>query len=162
MPSTLRRSSEQHLPWPEPSETAHPAPEVWKCRLPTSGEIVALVRTEADASRLCPDMLVFTLAEVAAAIEGLGEVALEAKRAFPGATVTAVRNRSSAAEAKAGLPEKNARRKPPCGRDQSLSRKMPKDTLYKGESFPASNIAARYDEHMTKQRAAAAPGAGDE
>ncbi len=159
----MRSAPEQHLPWPEPSENASPAPEVWKCRLPTSGEIVAIVRTEADASRLlCPDMLVFTLAEVAVAIEALGDAALEAKRAFPGANVTAVRPRSSRAEAKAGHPERNARRKPPCGRDQSLSRKMPRDTLYKGESFPASNIEARYDEHMTKQRAAAAPGAGDE
>ncbi len=43
----------------------------------------------------------------------------------------------------------------PSGSYQSLSRKMPKNTLYKGESYPASNIEARYDEHMQKQRAAA-------
>lgn len=157
----MRSAPEQHLPWSEPSENASPAPEVWKCRLPTSGEIVALVRAEADAGRLSSDMLAFTLAEVAVAIEALGEAALQAKRAFPGAAVSGVRPRSSPAEAKAGYPEKIARRKPPCGRDQSLSRKMPQSTRYRGKSFPASNIEARYDEHMTKQRAAAAPGGSD-
>ncbi len=156
MGSAPRGSPEQHLPWAEPRQEQHPAPEVWTCRLPTSGEAVAIVRTEVEASRLlCPDMLVFTLAEVAVAIEALGEAALEAKRAFPGATVTAVRKRSSPAEAKAGHPQTNARRKPPGGREHSPSKKMPKNTRYAGESFPASDIEERYREHMARQRAAA-------
>ena len=33
---------------------------------------------------------------------------------------------------------------------------MPKDTRYKGEKYPASDIEARYREHMEKQRAAVA------
>jgi hypothetical protein len=43
---------------------------------------------------------------------------------------------------------------PPSGSYASLSRKMPKDTRYKGESYPSSNPKARYEEHMAKQRAA--------
>jgi hypothetical protein len=163
--STLRGSFEQHLPWPEPREDEQVAPEVWKCRLPTSGEVVALVRTEADASRLCPNMLTFTLAEAAVAIEALGEVALEAKRAFPGATVTAVRNRGEETTGQPIAKNRDTKRTPnirrakplpPAGSYQSLAKKMPKDTRYKGESYPASNVKARYEEHMATQRAATA------
>jgi hypothetical protein len=45
---------------------------------------------------------------------------------------------------------------PPAGGHQNLSKKMPKDTRYKGESHPAGDLEARYQEHMAKQRAAAA------
>jgi hypothetical protein len=77
------------------TEARHPplSPEVWECKLPKSGEVVAIVRTEAEASLVCREMRVFTLDEIAKAIEGLGDVVLEAKRVFPGATVTAVRTK---------------------------------------------------------------------
>jgi hypothetical protein len=76
------------------TEAHHPplSPEIWECRLPTSGEVVAVVRTDAEASLVCREMRVFTLDEVGKAIEALGEAVLEAKRMFPGATVTAVRS----------------------------------------------------------------------
>ena len=67
------------------------SPEVWECRLP-SGETVALVRSEAEARHVCQQQRVFTLAEVGKAIEFLGAAVLEAKRVFPGASVTAVRS----------------------------------------------------------------------
>jgi hypothetical protein len=104
-------------------------------------------------------MLVFTLAEVAVAIEALGEIALEAKRTFAGATVRAVRSRSSE-KPKEGHKERAATPKrkplPPAGSYQSLTKKMPPGTVYKGESYPVSNIKARYEEHMARQHAAAA------
>jgi hypothetical protein len=61
--------------------------------LPTSGEVVAIVRTEAEASLVCREMRVFGMDEVAKALDALGEVVLETKRVFPGATVTAVRSK---------------------------------------------------------------------
>ena len=67
------------------------APEVWECVLPSSGEVVALVRTETDAWHLARDRRVFTVAEVARLIDRLGGGVLEVKRAFPGAMVTEIR-----------------------------------------------------------------------
>jgi hypothetical protein len=74
-------------------EAGHPplSPEVWECVLPSSGEVVALVRTDAEAHHVCREMPVFTLGEIGRLIEGLGPAVLEAKRVFPGAAVTAVR-----------------------------------------------------------------------
>ena len=47
---------------------------------------------------------------------------------------------------------------PPRGGRQNLAKKMPDCTRYKGESHPAGDIEARYEEHMAKQRAAASRG----
>ena len=63
------------------------APEVWECVLPTSGEVVSITRTEAEAHHVCRECRVFTLDEIAILIEALGETVLEAKRVFPGASV---------------------------------------------------------------------------
>src|SRR5512134_4004999 len=65
--------------------------DVWECVLPSSGEVVAIVRTEAEAYHLCREMRVFTLVEIGRLIEALGPTVLEAKRVFPGATVTGIR-----------------------------------------------------------------------
>jgi hypothetical protein len=65
--------------------------EVLECVLPSSGEVVALVRTEAEAHHVCREMRVFTLDEVGRLIEALGPTVLEAKRVFPGAKVTGIR-----------------------------------------------------------------------
>jgi hypothetical protein len=75
------------------SEAGHQplSPEVWECVLP-SGETVAIVRDEPDASLVQGEGLVFTLAEVAQALALLGETTLAAKDAFPGAAVAAVRH----------------------------------------------------------------------
>lgn len=66
------------------------SPEVWECVLPASGEVVAIVRGEAEASLVAVERPVFTMREVAQAIELLGKTTLEAKRTF-GASVAAVR-----------------------------------------------------------------------
>ena len=65
--------------------------EVWECVLPSSGELVALVRTEAEAHHVGREMRAFTLEEIGRLIEALGPTVLEAKRVFPGATVTGIR-----------------------------------------------------------------------
>ena len=69
------------------------APEIWECRLPGSGEVVALVRTETDAHHIARECRVFTVAEIGALIAGLGDAVLEAKRVFPGAAITGVRRK---------------------------------------------------------------------
>ena len=65
-------------------------PEVWECLLPSSGEVVSIVRTEAEAHHVCRECRVFTLGEIGRLIEALGETVLEAKRVFPGATVSRI------------------------------------------------------------------------
>lgn len=77
------------------SEAGHQplSPEVWECVLPSSGEVVALVHSEAEARHVCREMRVLTLAEVGRVIEALGDTVLEAKTAFPGATITRIGNR---------------------------------------------------------------------
>ncbi|CAB4146924.1 hypothetical protein UFOVP1020_52 [uncultured Caudovirales phage] len=72
------------------------APEVWECVLPDSGEIVSLVRTEAEAHHVAREGRVFTVAEIATLIVGLGDGVLEAKKRFPGAAVTAIRRKPAA------------------------------------------------------------------
>ena len=66
------------------------SPEVWECVLPSSGEVIAIVRTEAEAHHVCRECRVFTLEEVGRLIDGLPEAVLEAKRVFPGAAVIGV------------------------------------------------------------------------
>jgi hypothetical protein len=70
------------------------SPEVWECVLPENGEVVAIVRTETEAHRVCRELRVFTLAEIARLIEALGDTVLGVKRVFPGAEI-----------ARAGKPE---------------------------------------------------------
>ncbi len=72
------------------------APQVWECVLPESGEIVSLVRTEAEAHHVAREGRVFTVAEIATLIAGLGDAVLEAKKQFPGAAVTAIRRKPAA------------------------------------------------------------------
>jgi len=66
------------------------SPEVWECVLPESGEVVAIVRDIPEAHRVCREVRVFTLAEIARLIEALGHAALEVKRVFPGAEIARV------------------------------------------------------------------------
>lgn len=74
------------------------APEVWECVLPSSGEVVALVRTETEAHHLARDRRVFTVAEVACLIEALGEGLLQVKAAYPGAALAEVRRHPAETE----------------------------------------------------------------
>jgi hypothetical protein len=63
------------------------SPDVWECPLPTSGEVIALVRDEASASHVPQGRPMFTLPEIARLIEMLGSAVLEAKRVFPGSVI---------------------------------------------------------------------------
>jgi hypothetical protein len=69
------------------------APHVWECVLPDTGEVVSLVRTEAEAHHVARAGRVFTVAEVAILIAALGNGVLEAKKEFPGVTVTSIRRK---------------------------------------------------------------------
>lgn len=66
------------------------APEVWECTLPSTGETVALVRTDAEAHHVARDRRAFTVAEIGMLIDRLGTTILNVKRLFPGAAITAV------------------------------------------------------------------------
>ena len=70
------------------------APEVWECVLPSTGEVVSLVRTEAEAHHVARECRVFTVTEVAILIEALGNGVLAVKHSFPGATVTGIRHKA--------------------------------------------------------------------
>ena len=70
------------------------APEVWECVLPSTGEVVSLVRTATEAHHVARECRVFTVAEVAILIEALGDGVLAVKHSFPGATVTGIRRKA--------------------------------------------------------------------
>ena len=69
------------------------APVVWECRLPASGKVVAIVRTEAEARHVAKDREVWSLAEIALLIERMGDGVRQVKATFPGASVIDVRKR---------------------------------------------------------------------
>jgi hypothetical protein len=66
-------------------------PNVWECQLPT-GEVVAIVRTNAEAQHVCRDREVYTLAEIGQLIARLGEDIRQVKTLYPGATVAEIRD----------------------------------------------------------------------
>jgi hypothetical protein len=67
-------------------------PNVWECQLP-NGEVVAIVRTEAEAQHVCRDCEVYTMVEIAMLIERLGDQIRKIKTLYPGATVAEIRDR---------------------------------------------------------------------
>jgi hypothetical protein len=69
------------------------APEVWECVLPASGEVVSIVRTEAEAHQVARKSEVWTLAEIAVLIERLGRDVRQVKRSFTGSAVVELRDR---------------------------------------------------------------------
>jgi hypothetical protein len=69
------------------------APQVWECVLPSTGEVVSLVRTTAEAHHVARECRVFTVDEVAVLIDALGTGVLGVKQEFPGATVTGIRRK---------------------------------------------------------------------
>lgn len=76
------------------------APMIWETVLPETGEVIAIVRDSDEASALAKEHTgaVWTLAEVAIAIEAFGDGVRAAKEAFPGAEVTAVRTAGTTAK----------------------------------------------------------------
>jgi hypothetical protein len=69
------------------------APEVWECVLPSTGEVVSIVRTQAEAHHVARESEVWTVAEIAVLIERLGDDVRQVKRTFPGSAVIEVRDR---------------------------------------------------------------------
>jgi hypothetical protein len=70
------------------------APKVWECVLPSTGEIISLVRSEEEAHHVAREGRVFTVTEVALLIEALGDGVLNIKQKFPGATITGVHRKA--------------------------------------------------------------------
>jgi hypothetical protein len=69
-----------------------PHAEVWECVLPSTGEVVAIVRGDpATVATSC--QRVFTLDEVARLIDGLPDAVNAVKQAFPGSEITEVRRK---------------------------------------------------------------------
>ena len=60
------------------------APEVWECVLPSSGEVVSIVRTEAEAHHVAREGEVWTLAEVGVLIERMGDRGAQGQADVPG------------------------------------------------------------------------------
>jgi hypothetical protein len=85
--------------WSALDRTAHDAgekplaTEVWECVLPSTGEVISLVRTTAEAHHVARECRVFTTDEVAILIEAAGDGVLDIKQKFPGATVTGIRKK---------------------------------------------------------------------
>ena len=67
------------------------SPTIWETVLPGTGEVIAIVRDSDEASALAKERtgVVWTLAEVAIAIEAFGDGVRSAKVAFPGAGIEA-------------------------------------------------------------------------
>lgn len=94
------------------------APAIWEAVLPSTGEVVAIVRTVEEAAAVARDRngAVYTLAEVAVAIDAFGDRVRAVKATFPGASVTALRPSSLAIgsrESKAAPPGRNRKDRPP-------------------------------------------------
>jgi hypothetical protein len=70
------------------------APDVWECVLPSTGEVISLVRTAVEAHHVARECRVFTVDEVALLIEAVGDGILDVKQKFPGATVTGIRRKA--------------------------------------------------------------------
>lgn len=71
---------------------------VWETTIPSTGEVIAIVRTAEEAAAIARERngAVYTLAEVAVAIDAFGDEVRAAKTTFPGAAITAVRPASLA------------------------------------------------------------------
>jgi hypothetical protein len=70
-----------------------------------SGEVVAIVRTEAEAQHVCRDCEVYTLAEIGQLIARLGKGIRQVKTFYPGATVAEIRDRESPPLVTTPIPE---------------------------------------------------------
>jgi hypothetical protein len=68
-------------------------PKAWECALPASGEVVSIVRTEAEAHYVARAGEVWTLAEVGVLIERMGDQVRQVGRTFPGSAVVDIRPR---------------------------------------------------------------------
>lgn len=116
------------------------SPTVWEAIMP-SGEVVAIVRTPEEAHALIGERggAVFTLAEVAIALEAFGDRVRAVKEEFPGASVTAVRTPALNIGGRAGNQAAGAKTR---GRRGASTGKITKATseLLNG---PSKNVGAQ-------------------
>ena len=99
--------------YPEGTERPRPTPpEVWECVLPSTGEVISLVRTAVEAHHVARECRVFTIDEVAILIEAVGDGVLDVKQKFPGATIAVPGCARRAASRAKGLPQKTKRPSP--------------------------------------------------
>lgn len=71
------------------------APQVWECVLPSTGEVISLVRSAEEAHHVARGGRVFSVGELAILIEALGDGVLDIKQKLPGASVIGVRRKPS-------------------------------------------------------------------
>lgn len=99
------------------AKAAPMAPVIWQTVIPSTGEVIAIVRTEDEAASVMADRwgTVWTLAEVALALDAFGDDVRAVKAKFPGAMVAAIRptgivnppdRQKQAQEAKASISER--------------------------------------------------------
>ena len=69
------------------------APTIWQAVIPSTGEVIAIVRTADEAAAIAPERwgTVYTLAEIAIALDAFGDDVRAVKAKFPDSAVTAVR-----------------------------------------------------------------------
>ena len=69
------------------------APTIWQAVIPSTGEVIAIVRTADEAAAIAPERwgTVYTLAEIAIALDAFGDDVRAVKVKFPDSAVTAVR-----------------------------------------------------------------------
>ncbi len=63
-------------------------PNVWEVLLPSAGIAVAVVRTDAEASIVAKDRVVFTLAEIGSYLENISEAVQRIRKKHPGILLT--------------------------------------------------------------------------
>lgn len=120
--------------------------EVWETRLPSSGTVVAIVRTAEEAYAIARerDGAVFTLDEVAHALDAFGEQVRAIKRAFPGAEVTAVRSSGLNIGTSGQKPGKDSFSAP--ARKVGSGRRRKTNLWPSGSEIGGSSLAARAKE----------------
>jgi hypothetical protein len=103
------------------------SPTVWETTLPSTGEIVAIVRTAEEASAIARDRngAVYTLAEVAVAIDAFGDQVRATKATFPGAEVKAVRSRELSIGSQPEIPRTHSRSRSQPRRRAKPSKPLP-------------------------------------
>ena len=79
-------------------------PEVWECVLPSTGEVVAVVRTQAEAHKVAKGKRTFSMSEIGILIDGLKRQVLDIKHTFPGVSVVVVYPVAEADEFGPGIP----------------------------------------------------------
>lgn len=121
------------------------APVIWEAVLPSTGEVIAIVRTAEEAAAVARDRngAVYTLAEVVVAIDAFGDQVRAVKATFPGASVTAVRSRELSIGSAASERAEESRRR--FGRSPKGARARKRPAGFQNPFAPLPGIAPRTD-----------------